>query len=37
MEWEPAFTVAEFVRARTGRAELWEPVGSALREAGLPK
>ena len=36
VELEPHFTVAEFVRAHTGRADIWEPIGAALRHAGLP-
>ena len=36
LELEPKFTVAEFVRAHTGRAEIWEPIGAALRLIGLP-
>ena len=26
-----------FVRAHTGRAEIWEPIGVALRRLGLPE
>ena len=37
LELEPNFTVAEFVRAHTGRAEIWEPIGDALRRIGLPE
>ena len=37
LELEPNFTVAEFVRAHTGRADIWEPVGEALRRIGLPE
>jgi TolB-like protein/Tfp pilus assembly protein PilF len=36
-ELEPGFTVSGFVRAHTGRAEIWEPIGEALRLAGLPE
>jgi adenylate cyclase len=36
LELEPNFSVAEFVRAHTGRAEIWNPVGDALRQIGLP-
>jgi hypothetical protein len=37
LELEPSFTVSGFVRAHTGRAEIWEPVGDALRRLGLPE
>jgi len=37
LECEPDFTVAGFVRAHTGRAEIWEPIGDALRRIGLPE
>ncbi|MFI4947720.1 MAG: adenylate/guanylate cyclase domain-containing protein [Alphaproteobacteria bacterium] len=36
LELEPNFTVGEFVRAHTGRAEIWNPIGEALRHTGLP-
>src|SRR4029077_11271430 len=36
-ELEPGFTVSGFVRAHTGRAEIWQPIGDALRQAGLPE
>jgi adenylate cyclase len=36
LEIEPSFTVSEFVRAHTGRAEIWDPMGDALRRIGLP-
>lgn len=36
-ELEPGFTVAGFVRAHTGRAEIWEPIGEALRRLGFPE
>jgi tetratricopeptide (TPR) repeat protein len=36
-ELEPGFTVSGFVRAHTGRAEIWEPIGDALRGLGLPE
>jgi len=36
-ELEPGFTVSGFVRAHTGRAEIWEPIGDALRRLGLPE
>ena len=35
-ELEPNFTVNEFVRVHTGRAEIWDPMGDALRRIGLP-
>jgi adenylate cyclase len=34
---EPGFTVSGFVKAHTGRAEIWEPIGDALRRLGLPE
>ena len=37
MECEPDFTATGFVRAHTGRAEIWEPIGEALRRLGLPE
>jgi adenylate cyclase len=37
LELEPNFTVAEFVRAHTGRAEIWTPIGEALGALGLPE
>ena len=36
-ELEPGFTVSGFVRAHTGRADIWEPIGEALRRLGLPE
>ncbi len=36
LELEANFTVAEFVKAHTGRADIWQPIGEALRQAGLP-
>jgi adenylate cyclase len=36
-ELEPGFTVSGFVRAHTGRADIWEPIGDALRRLGLPE
>jgi hypothetical protein len=36
-ELEPGFTVSGFVKAHTGRAEIWEPIGDALRQLGLPE
>jgi TolB-like protein/class 3 adenylate cyclase/Flp pilus assembly protein TadD len=37
IELEPGFSIAEFVRAHTGRKEIWTPIGDALREVGLPE
>ena len=37
LELEPRFSVAEFVRAHTGRPEIWNPIGDALRQVGLPE
>jgi hypothetical protein len=37
LELEPGFTVSGFVRAHTGRADIWEPIGDALRRLGLPE
>ena len=37
LELEPRFSVAEFVRAHTGRAEIWNPIGDVLRQVGLPE
>lgn len=37
LEIEPSFTVSEFVRAHTGRADIWHPIGDVLRQAGLPE
>ena len=37
LESEPGFTVAGFVRSHTGRADIWEPIGDALRQVGLPQ
>ena len=36
LECEPDFTVTGFVRAHTGRAEIWEPIGDALRGSIFP-
>ena len=36
-ELEPGFTVSGFIRAHTGRADIWEPIGDALRRIGLPE
>ncbi len=37
LELQSPFSVAEFVRSHTGRAEIWNPIGEALRQAGLPE
>jgi TolB-like protein/Tfp pilus assembly protein PilF len=37
LELEPHFTIAGFVRAHTGRPEIWTPIGDALRRVGLPE
>ena len=37
LELEPGFTISGFVRAHTGRTEIWEPIGEALRQLGLPE
>jgi tetratricopeptide (TPR) repeat protein len=34
-ELEPGFTVSGFVKSHTGRPEIWEPIGDALRRLGL--
>jgi tetratricopeptide (TPR) repeat protein len=36
LECEPDFTVGRFVKSHTGKPEIWEPIGQALRQAGLP-
>jgi adenylate cyclase len=36
LEIEPSFTVSEFVRAHSGSAEIWDPMGDVLRRIGLP-
>jgi hypothetical protein len=36
-ELEAGFTVSGFVKAHTGRAEMWQPIGDALRRLGLPE
>jgi hypothetical protein len=36
LELEPNFTIAQFVKAHIGRADIWQPIGEALRQAGLP-
>jgi TolB-like protein len=37
LELEPRFSVAKFVRSHTGRPEIWNPIGDALRQVGLPE
>jgi adenylate cyclase len=37
LECEPDFSVSGFVRAHTGRADIWESIGDALRQTGLPE
>jgi adenylate cyclase len=37
LECEPDFTVSGFVRAHTGRLEIWGPIGDALRRLDLPE
>ena len=37
LECEPDFTVSGFVRAHTGRVEIWGPIGDALRRLSLPE
>jgi hypothetical protein len=34
---EPGFTVSGFVKSHTGRADIWEPIGDALRRLDLPE
>jgi len=36
IELEPSFTVVQFVRAHTGRTDIWSPMGDELRRVGLP-
>jgi len=36
LELEPGFKVADFVRSHTGKAEIWGPIGNALRQIDLP-
>ena len=36
-ELEPGFTVSGFVRSHSGRAEIWKPIGDALRRLDLPE
>src|SRR6266567_8420789 len=37
LELEPGFSIADFVRAHTGRKEIWTPIGEALHQVGLPE
>ena len=37
LELQSPFSVAQFVRSHTGRAEIWNPIGDALRHVGLPE
>jgi adenylate cyclase len=37
LELEPHFSIAKLIKAQTGRAEIWDPVGDALRQVGLPE
>jgi adenylate cyclase len=37
LELQSPFSVAQFVRSHTGRAEIWNPIGDALRQVGLPE
>jgi adenylate cyclase len=37
LECEPDFRITRFVRAHSGRADIWEPIGDALRLIGLPE
>jgi hypothetical protein len=37
VECEADFTVSGLIRAHTGRAEIWNPIGDALRRVGLPE
>jgi adenylate cyclase len=36
LELEQNFSIAQFIRSHTGRADIWEPIGEALRQVGLP-
>ena len=36
-ECEPDFTISRFVQSHTGRADIWEPIGDALRRLGMPE
>jgi len=37
LECEPGFTIDGFIRAHTGRTDIWNPIGNALRRLGLPE
>ena len=37
LELEPRFSIAQFVKSHTGRPEIWNPIGDALRQVGLPE
>ena len=37
LECEPDFTISRFVQSHTGRADIWEPIGDALRRLGMPE
>jgi adenylate cyclase len=37
LELEPRFSVARFVKSHTGRPEIWDPIGDALRQVRLPE
>ena len=37
LELQSPFSVAQFVRSHTGRTEIWNPIGDALRQVGLPE
>ena len=37
LELEPGFSIAMFVRSHTGRPDIWNPIGDALRRVGLPE
>jgi adenylate cyclase len=36
-ELEPGFTISGFLRAHIGRADIWNPIGEALRRTNLPE
>jgi TolB-like protein/Tfp pilus assembly protein PilF len=37
LDCEPDFTIGRFVRSHTGKPEIWDPIGEALRRTGLPE
>jgi TolB-like protein len=37
LELEPRFSIAQFVKSHTVRPEIWNPIGDALRQVGLPE